>query len=56
MLDIQQIKNEYPELLQGYGRAISREYGAVLKVSSGSPFAFNKVTKMGDMDKRKKER
>lgn len=26
MLDIQQIKNEYPEALQGYGRAIIREY------------------------------
>lgn len=26
MLDLQQIKNEYPELLQGYERAIVREY------------------------------
>jgi predicted nucleotidyltransferase component of viral defense system len=46
MLDIQQIKNEYPEPLQGYGRAIIREYlqykilQAIFESTQASKIAF----------------
>jgi predicted nucleotidyltransferase component of viral defense system len=46
MLDIQQIKNEYPEPLQGYGRAIIREYlqykilQAIIESTQASKISF----------------